>query len=128
MHAAAARQAVLSFFNAPPDYTVVFTANASAALKLVGESFPFSEGSSYVLGADSHNSVHGIRQFAAQRGAQVHYIECTSSGGMDFADALVRIHLPNTTSPGSVILILLQFRIPSRATITQIILLPPCSR
>lgn len=128
MHAAAARQAVLSFFNAPPDYTVVFTANASAALKLVGESFPFSEGSSYVLGADSHNSVHGIRQFATRRGAQVHYIECTSTGGVDFADTLVRIHLPSTTSPGSGLLIMLQFRTPFRATITQTILLHPCSR
>ncbi|KAH9920973.1 pyridoxal phosphate-dependent transferase [Fomitopsis serialis] len=38
-----AREAVLSFFRAPPGYTVVFTANATGALKLVGESFPFSE-------------------------------------------------------------------------------------
>ncbi|KAI0686274.1 PLP-dependent transferase [Cytidiella melzeri] len=87
-HAAAARQAVLSFFNAPPDYTVVFTANASAALKLVGESFPFAEGGCYVLGADSHNSVHGIRQYAMRRGAHVHYVESTSTGGMDIDDAL----------------------------------------
>ena len=33
---------VLRFFNASPDeYDVVFTANASGALKLVGESYPF---------------------------------------------------------------------------------------
>jgi len=38
-----ARQAVLAFFNAPADeYAVVFTANASAALKLVGEAYPVS--------------------------------------------------------------------------------------
>ena len=55
--AAEARAAVLSFFKAPPEYTVIFTANATAALKLVGESFPFVGGSSYVLGMDSHNSV-----------------------------------------------------------------------
>ena len=37
-----ARDAVLAFFNADPDeYDVVFTANASGALKLVGESYPF---------------------------------------------------------------------------------------
>jgi hypothetical protein len=30
-----ARSAVLAFFRAPPEYTVVFTANASTALKLV---------------------------------------------------------------------------------------------
>ncbi|KAG6836441.1 hypothetical protein H0H93_007977 [Arthromyces matolae] len=78
-----ARAAVLAFFKAPPEYTVVFTANATGALKLVGESFPFTSGSSYVLGADSHNSVHGIRQYAAFRGAKVAYIPSTSSGGFD---------------------------------------------
>jgi selenocysteine lyase/cysteine desulfurase len=35
---------VLHFFNASPDnYKVIFTANASAALKLVGESYPFGK-------------------------------------------------------------------------------------
>ncbi|KAK7691935.1 hypothetical protein QCA50_005340 [Cerrena zonata] len=82
-----ARQSVLSFFKAPAGYTVVFTANASGAMKLVGEAFPFREGSSYVLGADSHNSVHGIRQFASQRGAKVTYIESTPRGGLELADA-----------------------------------------
>ncbi|OCH89433.1 PLP-dependent transferase [Obba rivulosa] len=82
-----ARQTVLSFFRAPPGYTVIFTANATGALKLVGESFPFAEGSKYVLGADSHNSVHGIRQFALQRGAEVCYIESTDHGGVDPSDA-----------------------------------------
>jgi hypothetical protein len=39
------RRDVLDFFGADPeDYTAIFTANASAALKLVGESYPF-EGS-----------------------------------------------------------------------------------
>ncbi|KAG6888503.1 hypothetical protein C0995_007841 [Termitomyces sp. Mi166 len=78
-----ARAAVLSFFKAPPEYTVVFTANATGALKLVGESFPFTGGSSYVLGSDSHNSVHGIRQFATFRGAKVAYVQSTPNGGFD---------------------------------------------
>ncbi|OBZ69624.1 Molybdenum cofactor sulfurase [Grifola frondosa] len=82
-----ARQAVLSFFRAPPGYTVVFTANATGALKLVGEAFPFASGSSFVLGADSHNSVHGIRRFAQERGAQVYYIESTEHGGLRINDA-----------------------------------------
>ena len=81
---------MLSFFRAPPGYTVVFTANATGALKLVGEAFPFAAGSSYVLGADAHNSVHGIRRFAAARGAGVHYIEATPQGGVDEAEAQVR--------------------------------------
>ncbi len=40
-----ARRAILDFFNASPDeYTVVFTGNASGALKLVGEAYPFAQG------------------------------------------------------------------------------------
>ncbi|KAF7373723.1 Molybdenum cofactor sulfurase [Mycena sanguinolenta] len=79
-----ARAAVLSFFRAPSDkYTVIFTANATGALKLVGESYPFAEGSSYVLSCDSHNSVNGIREYAAYRGAHVCYIPPTSTGGFE---------------------------------------------
>ncbi|KAI9573290.1 PLP-dependent transferase [Boletus coccyginus] len=78
-----ARKMVLSFFQAPRGYTVIFTANATGALKLVGEAFPFREDSSFVLGADSHNSVHGIREFATRRGAKVHYIPSTPTGGFE---------------------------------------------
>lgn len=57
-NAAEARATALAFFGASDqDYTVVFTPNATGALKLVGESFPFKKGGSYVLSADSHNSV-----------------------------------------------------------------------
>ncbi|KAJ7647908.1 methyltransferase type 11 [Roridomyces roridus] len=79
-----ARAAVLSFFRASSEeYTVVFTANATGALKLVGESYPFAGDSSYVLSADSHNSVHGIREFARHRGARVCYIPPTATGGFE---------------------------------------------
>lgn len=84
-----ARAAVLSFFKAPPEYTVVFTANASGALKLVGESYPFAQGSSFVLCVDSHNSVHGIREFASHGDATVHYIPTTNHGGFDLDVAKV---------------------------------------
>ncbi|KAL1746175.1 pyridoxal phosphate-dependent transferase [Schizophyllum fasciatum] len=86
-YATEARQAVLSFFKAPPGYTVVFTANASAALKLVGESYPFSAESCFVLPVDSHNSVNGIRQFALARRAKVEYIPSTPCGGLLEAEA-----------------------------------------
>ena len=82
---------MLSFFHAPPsEYTVVFSHNATGALKLVGESFPFSQASSYVLSADSHNSVHGIRQFASARGSRVCYIPSQRQGGVDLQAAKVR--------------------------------------
>src|SRR5204863_8201975 len=64
------RRAVLEYFRAPPDeYTAIFTLNASGALKLVGESYPFRPGSRAVLTFDNHNSVNGLRVFAAAKGA-----------------------------------------------------------
>ena len=69
-----AREYVLKFFNADADeYLAIFTANASGALKLIGESYPFSNGR-YLLTFDNHNSVNGIREFAHVRGAKVTYI------------------------------------------------------
>lgn len=69
-----AREYVLKFFNADPEeYLAIFTSNASGALKLVGESYPFPNGR-YLLTFDNHNSVNGIREFAHARGAQVTYI------------------------------------------------------
>lgn len=69
-----ARAYVLDYFNASPgEYTVIFTQNASGALKLVGESYPFCPNSQYLLTFDNHNSVNGIREFARAKGAIVTY-------------------------------------------------------
>ncbi len=69
------RQTILQFFKADPaEYTVIFSMNASGALKLVGESYPFGPGSHYLLTFDNHNSVNGIREFAHAKGAEVTYI------------------------------------------------------
>jgi molybdenum cofactor sulfurtransferase len=70
-----ARRAVLTFFNASPsEWTVIFTANATEALKLVGESYPFSPAGELLLTFDNHNSVNGIREFARAKGARVTYV------------------------------------------------------
>jgi len=70
-----ARRAALDFFNASPDeYVAIFTSNASGALKLVGESFPFTKNDHYLLTFDNHNSVNGIREFARSHGAEITYI------------------------------------------------------
>ncbi len=74
-HVEATRLKVLEFFHASPDeYTVVFTPNASGALKLVGEAFPFRKGGCFALTSDNHNSVNGIREFAAAKNADVVYL------------------------------------------------------
>jgi selenocysteine lyase/cysteine desulfurase len=68
------RRSVLNYFNASADeYILVFTANASGALKLVGESFPFGPQGRLLLTFDNHNSVNGIREFARAKGAEVDY-------------------------------------------------------
>src|SRR3954462_7903579 len=70
-----ARGQVLRFLDASPEeYAVIFTANASAAIKLVAESFAFGKDASLVLTADNHNSMNGIREYARKAGAPVHYL------------------------------------------------------
>ena len=87
-----ARDEVLEFFNADKEeYEVIFTQNATAALKLVGESYPFNSNSVYVLTSDNHNSVNGIREYAIQKGAGIKYVP------MNFKDEGNEIvdHLPS---------------------------------
>lgn len=75
----ATRQRVLQFFNASPQqYIVIFTANATGAIKLVAESFPFRAGSTFALLMDNHNSVNGIREYAFQAHAAVRYLPLDS--------------------------------------------------
>jgi len=69
------RAAVLEFFRASPeDYVAIFTPNATGALRLVGEAYPFRAGDRFLLTFDNHNSVNGIREFARARGAETAYV------------------------------------------------------
>ena len=70
-----ARAYVLEFFNASPDeYIAIFTPNATGALRLVGEAYPFHHGDRFLLTFDNHNSVNGMREFAHHRGAETTYV------------------------------------------------------
>jgi selenocysteine lyase/cysteine desulfurase len=70
-----ARLAVLAYFNASPEeYAVIFTPNATGACRLVGEAYPFGPRTRLVLTADNHNSVNGLREFAAARGVITQYV------------------------------------------------------
>lgn len=68
------RQYILDYFNAGDNYTVIFTQNASGALKLIGESYPFNEDSHYLLAFDNHNSVLGIREYARAKSSEIEYL------------------------------------------------------
>lgn len=73
-----ARACVLHYFRASADYLLVFTPNASGALKLAGEAFPFAPGGRFLASFDNHNSVNGIREFARTKGADVAYAPLTT--------------------------------------------------
>ena len=76
-----ARAYVLEYFRASPEeYVAIFTPNATGALRLVGEAYPFGPGDRFLLTADNHNSVNGIREFARARGAQT---TCVPSNAPD---------------------------------------------
>ncbi|XP_020238282.1 molybdenum cofactor sulfurase isoform X3 [Cajanus cajan] len=65
-----ARQQVLDYCNASPkEYKCVFTSGATAALKLVGEAFPWCCNSNFMYTMENHNSVLGIREYALGQGA-----------------------------------------------------------
>jgi molybdenum cofactor sulfurtransferase len=70
-----ARDYVVEFFRASPEeYVAIFTPNATGALRLVGEAYPFRPGDRFLLTFDNHNSVNGIREFARARGAETTYV------------------------------------------------------
>jgi molybdenum cofactor sulfurtransferase len=74
----ATRAHILEFFHAAPEeYEVIFTPNATGALRLIGEAYPFAPGDNYLLTFDNHNSVNGIREFARAKGARISYIAVT---------------------------------------------------
>jgi selenocysteine lyase/cysteine desulfurase len=77
---AEARAKTLEFFCASADeYEVIFTPNATGALRLVGEAYPFQAGDRFLLTFDNHNSVNGVREFAHARGAETSYVPIESS-------------------------------------------------
>ncbi|GAB2223609.1 hypothetical protein Droror1_Dr00017750 [Drosera rotundifolia] len=70
------RQKVLDYFNASAkEYKCIFTSGATAALKLVGETFPWSSQSCLTYTMDNHNSVIGLREYALNHDASVSAIE-----------------------------------------------------
>ena len=56
---------------------MIFTLNASNAVKIVGECYPFHNGSLLLL-MDNHNSLNGLREYATTGGAtSIRYLPVT---------------------------------------------------
>jgi molybdenum cofactor sulfurtransferase len=88
-----ARAAVLRWFGASEDeWECVFTANATGALRLVGEAYPFGPGDRFLLTFDNHNSVNGIREFARTKGALTAYVPLEAPD-LRVADGLLERYL-----------------------------------
>jgi molybdenum cofactor sulfurtransferase len=90
-----ARAAVLRHFNAPEsEYVCIFTPNASGAIRLVGEAYPFER---FLATADNHNSVNGLREFARAKGAETAYVpvEAPELRVTRLADHLDEAHGPS---------------------------------
>ncbi|HEX6084283.1 MAG TPA: aminotransferase class V-fold PLP-dependent enzyme [Thermoanaerobaculia bacterium] len=67
-----ARDLVLRFLGVDATtHDVVFTANTTAAIKLVAEGYPFKRDSAFVYSADNHNSIVGIREYARRAGSRL---------------------------------------------------------
>lgn len=88
-----ARKAVLDFFNATRDYICIFTANASGALQIVGECYPFNNGSHLLLLSDNHNSVNGIREYCRHKGGTYSYCYIDPGNEMRINEESLMQHL-----------------------------------
>jgi selenocysteine lyase/cysteine desulfurase len=67
-----ARRALLAWFDVDEaSHDVCFTANTSAAIKLVAEGYGFGPRAGLVVAADNHNSVNGVREYARRAGAPI---------------------------------------------------------
>ena len=89
------RLQVLRFFNASPDdFEVVFTANATAAIKLVADAFrDHTFGFRYAYHLESHTSLIGVRELANSGGVcftsedELHLWLRNHSKDLEFADS-----------------------------------------
>jgi selenocysteine lyase/cysteine desulfurase len=62
----------------PSEYAVCFTANATSAVKLVAESYPFAPDGAYALAADNHNSLNGVREYGRRAASEIVYLPLTA--------------------------------------------------
>lgn len=82
-----ARRQVLAWFDVDEStHDVCFTANASAAIKLIAESYPFGPAAALVVAADNHNSINGVREYARRAGAPLRVLPLDAELRLDDAE------------------------------------------
>jgi selenocysteine lyase/cysteine desulfurase len=86
-----AREVTLAFFGvSSATHVVCFTANTTAAIKLVAEGFGFDQSCHLVLSSDNHNSINGLREYARRAGACVEYLSLDDTLRLSVPVALPR--------------------------------------
>jgi len=94
-----ARDTVLRFLDVDASsHVVCFTANSSAAIKLVAESYPFGARRGLVFAADNHNSVNGVREYARAAASRVHVLPLDAA--LRLADPVARLQHAANEGPG----------------------------
>ncbi|MBL8298859.1 MAG: aminotransferase class V-fold PLP-dependent enzyme [Rhodanobacteraceae bacterium] len=85
-----ARAEVLRFLGVDEtSHLVCFTANSSAALKLVAESYPFGADRPLLLSADNHNSINGVREYARRAGAAIRVLPLNAELELDDPESVI---------------------------------------
>ncbi|MEM9833291.1 MAG: aminotransferase class V-fold PLP-dependent enzyme [Bacteroidota bacterium] len=87
------RQAVIEYFSAY-DYHCIFTQNASSAIKIIGECYPFDNTSQLLLLSDNHNSVNGLRSYCGSRGGKYRYADLQADLTIDAPQLSAQLSLP----------------------------------
>jgi selenocysteine lyase/cysteine desulfurase len=78
------------------EYDAIFTANASGAMRLLAEAFPFGRRSRLVLTIDNHNSVNGLAQPARRAGGEIALVPLEADmRGVDPEPWLTPVHGPS---------------------------------
>ena len=77
---------------------MIFTLNASNAIKIVGQNYPFENGQVLLL-SENHNSISGLREYAMKAGASVCYLPVTAPE-LRASDKSLLLHLDTPSVEG----------------------------
>ncbi|WKN45227.1 aminotransferase class V-fold PLP-dependent enzyme [Tunicatimonas pelagia] len=92
-----ARKAVIEYFEAY-DYYCIFTQNASSAIKIIGESYPFGSNGQLLLLVDNHNSINGLRSYCSNRGGTYEYVALQEDLTVDATQLRAQLSQVNDTN------------------------------
>lgn len=110
------RHQILRFFNTTSDeYSVVFTSGCTAALKLLADSFTFtndtetdnheSNGGCFCYLLDNHTSVQGMREIALEKHARVVCLDSDQLHQMDVSHCYVHRRKAGNNKPGNALFV-----------------------